>query len=152
LAHSRLGYNYRISDINCALGIAQLERIEEILKKREKVAVRYNELLGGIVKLPETIGDIKRSWFVYVVCLPEKYSQDERNKLLAELGKRRIGCNNYFPPIHLQPFYRDTFGYQKGDYPITESISERTIALPFHNNLSDEDIRFIVEPLFEIVK
>jgi perosamine synthetase len=151
LAHRRLGYNYRISDINCALGISQLERIEEILKKREKVARRYNTLLNGIVKIPVTLNGSKRSWFVYVICLPDSYTKKIRDKILIELVNKGIGCSNYFPPIHLQPFYRDNFRYHKGDFEITEKISGRTIVLPFHNNLKKTEIDYVVSNFKEIL-
>jgi len=151
LEHSRLGYNYRLSDINCALGIAQLGRIDEMLEKRSRVASRYNHLLNGIVRIPEALDGSKRSWFVYVVCLPDQYSKEERDKILIELSNRGIGCSNYFPPIHLQPFYREQFGYTSGNYTVTEHISERTIALPFHNNLKEEEIKYVEDSLKEIL-
>lgn len=140
LAHKRLGYNYRISDINCALGIAQLEKIEEILKKRESVARTYNELLKDKVKTPVEINGLKRSWFVYVVQLPTHFSKKDRDYILKELMKNGIGCSNYFTPIHLQPFYQRLFGYTEGDFKITEDASERTIALPFYNRLRDSEV------------
>jgi len=152
LAHSKLGYNYRISDINCALGIAQLERIGEILNSRERVALTYNEVLRGSVKCPETLDGNKRSWFVYVACLPEQFSKKERDDVLAQLCDLGIACNNYFPPIHMQPFYRKMFGYTEGDFEITEAISERTIALPFHNNLKQHEILYVVDNLRSILQ
>ena len=152
LQHERLGYNYRISDINCALGIAQLERIDEILAKREKVAKLYNERLKEIEELiiPEFEENKKISWFVYVVRLIDKYSRRDRDLILAKLKEEGIGCSNYFTPIHLQPFYRKMFGYKKGDFPITEKVSERTIALPFYNNLKEEQIDYVCKNLKEI--
>jgi len=153
LQHERLGYNYRISDINCALGIAQLERIDEILAKREKVARLYNERLRVFEELiiPEFEEGKKISWFVYVVRLANKFSQEDRDFILNKLKEKGIGCNNYFSPIHLQPFYRKMFGYKKGDFPVTEKVSERTIALPFYNNLKEEKINYICKNLKEII-
>jgi len=150
LSFNKLGYNYRISDINCALGIAQLERIEEILKKRERVASRYNELLRDFVKIPETLDGFKRSWFVYVICLLDQYSKVDRDKIIKQLSDRGIGCSNYFPPIHFQPFYRE-LGYDEGDFEITEIVSERTIALPFYNNLKEEEILYVADSLKDIL-
>lgn len=152
LAHKRLGYNYRLSDINCALGIAQLERIDEMLDKRAQVAARYNKLLKDVVKTPQNMAGSKRSWFVYVVCLGENRSKKDRDEILKKLSEKGIGCNNYFPPIHLQPFYREMFGYKEGDFEITERICERTIALPFHNNLRDEEIHYVVDNLIAALK
>ena len=153
LGHQRLGYNYRLSDINCALGIAQMERIEEILAKREKVAQLYNVKLKGFseLKIPFASPEVKRSWFVYVVILEDKYSREDRDNILQELGRRGIGCSNYFTPIHLQPFYVEAFRFRRGDFPITEHISERTVALPFYNNLGESEIDFVVQNLKEIV-
>ncbi len=153
LQHERLGYNYRISDINCALGIAQLERLDEILEKRERVAQMYNERLKDLegVKIPYVSSCVKMSWFVYVVRLNDNYTQKDRDRILGELKKRGIGCSNYFPPIHLQPFYRKMFGYKEGDFPITEKVSKSTIALPFYNNLREEQIDYVCQNLKEIL-
>ena len=153
LEHQRLGYNYRLSDINCALGIAQLERIEELLGKRERVAQMYNMKLKDWqeVKIPCSSPDVRRSWFVYVVVLQDKYSREDRDNILQELRKRGIGCSNYFTPIHLQPFYVEMFSFRKGDFPVTEHVSERTVALPFYNNISEPEIDSVIQSLKEIV-
>jgi len=153
LEHQRLGYNYRLSDINCALGIAQLERIEELLAKRDQVAEMYNLRLKDWqeVRIPGTSPGVKRSWFVYVVVLGDRYSRKNRDKILQELRRRGIGCGSYFTPIHLQPFYVEMFGFKEGNFPVTEHVSERTVALPFYNNLSETEVDFVVENLKEIV-
>jgi len=154
LQHVRLGFNYRISDINCALGIAQLERIDELLDKREKVARLYNERLkeiNGLI-IPQFEKNKKISWFVYVVRLADNFTQEDRDFILGKLREKGIGCSNYFTPIHLQPFYRKMYGYRKGDYPVTEKISERTIALPFYNNLKEEQIDYVCENLNSIMQ
>jgi perosamine synthetase len=149
LQHERLGYNYRLSDINCALGIAQLDRLEEILKKRARVAQMYNERLQKVqsVRIPYIAAHVKISWFVYVIRLGEEYTQADRDRILKELRARGIGCSNYFSPIHLQPFYQESFGYKPGDFPVTESVAARTIALPFYNNLTEEQIDYVVTTL-----
>lgn len=154
LQHERLGYNYRISDINCALGIAQLERIDEILAKREMVAKSYNRRLKEIEELtiPQFEENKKISWFVYVVRLIDKYSKEDRGLILNKLNEKGIGCSNYFSPIHLQPFYRKMFSYKKGDFPVTERVSERTIALPFYNNLKEEQIDYVCDNLKKAIQ
>lgn len=152
LAHSRIGYNYRLNEISCALGIAQLERIDEILKKREEAAFEYNRLLKGIVRIPENTQNIKRSWFVYVVSLLDEYPSGLRDRVISLLLDKGIACNNYFPPIHLQPFYKSQFNLQNGDFEITELVAQRTIALPFYNNLKKEQISFVAESLSNILK
>jgi perosamine synthetase len=155
LEHNRLGYNYRLSDINCALGTAQLERIETMLIKRARVADLYGKTLSDIdgITLPlQSSGSIKRSWFVYVIQLDGQFSKSDRDKVIEKLRAGGIGCNNYFPPIHLQPFYANEFGYKRGDFPVTESISDRTIALPFFNNISRENIKCVAGRLKKILK
>ncbi len=148
LAHERLGYNYRLSDINCALGIAQLERLEEMLAKREKVAQMYNQKLKELknVEIPYISPNVKVSWFVYVIRLTERLS-GHRDRIMNSLRQNGINCSNYFTPIHLQPFYVKMFGYKKGDFPVTEEISDRTIALPFYNNLTEGEIEYVVQRL-----
>ena len=150
----RLGYNYRLSDINCALGIAQFERLEEILAKRKSVAEEYTKLLKDIksIKIPCVAPDVKLSWFVYVVQLNDNYTNKDRDILINKMAQKGVACSNYFPPIHLQPFYRKMFGFKPGDFPVTEKVSERTIALPFYNNLSLDNIEKTVSSLKSILK
>jgi len=154
LQHERLGYNYRISDISCALGIGQLKRIDEILAKREKNAKLYNEKLEDTKELiiPQFEENKKISWFAYVVRLKDGYSQEDRDFILNKLKEKGIGCSNYFSPIHLQPFYREMFGYKKEDFPIAEKVSERTITLPFYNNLKEEQIDYVCKNLKKIIE
>lgn len=149
LEHIRLGYNYRLSDINAALGIVQLARIDEIFKKRDRVAKIYNRHLSDIpaIRVPYVSRQVKISWFVYVIRLTDKYSCRDRNVILKKLQKGGIECSNYFQCIHLQPFYKKLFGYKRGDFPIAESVAERTIALPFYNNLKEPEIRYVVKAL-----
>jgi len=154
LSHSRLGYNYRMTEISAALGVVQMERIDDILEKRQKIADLYNSRLSKIeeVKIPFIGSDVKISWFVYVIRLDEKkFSRQERDKVIKELQNRGINCRDYFPPIHLEPFYVNMFGYKKGDFPITERISETTVALPFYNHLAEEQVGYICSSLEVII-
>jgi len=150
----RLGYNYRLSDINCALGIAQLERINGILKKREQIATAYNNEIRDIEELKPLCvkKGYRRSWFVYVVKLNKKFSLNDRNKIIAFLEKKGIECGKYFPAIHLESFYREAFKFRRGDYPVTEETADRTFALPFCNNLEKKAIRFISGSLKKAIK
>ncbi len=151
--HAALGYNYRLSDINCALGIEQLKRIEEILSKREAAARKYHERLAadGHIILPElefTGGRL--SWFVYVVQLNENFTRADRDTLVRRMNENGIGCGRYFAPIHLQPFYVEKFGYRAGDFPLAESAANRVMALPFYNRISGaqiEDVCAMLESL-----
>lgn len=151
LEHSFLGYNYRMTDTQAAMGIAQLSRIKEILKKRERVARLYHQHLSQIkeINIPYVASWAKISWFVYVIQLKEQYSQKKRDQILKNLRTKGIQCSNYFQPIHLQPIYKKMFGYQGGEFPITESVSKRTIALPFYNNLNENKIKYITKSLKE---
>ncbi len=149
LSHERLGYNYRLSDIACAIGIVQMRRVEEILSKRRKVAGWYVERLQGEsrVSMQKIPADCEISWFVFVVKLNDGYSEQDRNNLIASLRERGIGCSNYFAPIHLQPFYQQEFGYRRGDFPVCERVAARTIALPFHNGMAESDVDRVCDSL-----
>ncbi|MEK6533132.1 MAG: DegT/DnrJ/EryC1/StrS family aminotransferase, partial [Nitrospirota bacterium] len=130
LEHARLGFNYRLSDIQCALGIAQLSRLEELLSKRAAVAELYGNRLRKLegLMIPQGPTQGRMSWFVYVVRLADRFSREDRDSILRGLKDQGIGCNNYFAPIHLQRHYQSTFGFKAGDFPITEHTSDRTIA------------------------
>jgi len=148
LEHVRLGYNYRLGEIPCALGVAQLGRLQEILQKRDRVANQYTEKLQELsgVQVPWVSPDVMMSWFVYVIRLEKSYTKEQRDAVLAYLENKGVQCRPYFVPIHLQPFYRQK-GYTEGDFPVTESVGNRTIALPFFNNLSEQDIDTVVTTL-----
>jgi len=154
LQHERLGYNYRISDINCALGISQMERIDEIVSRRAEIAESYNQKLQNVseIQTPLVSPSGKTSWFVYVIRLDDQFTRETRDTILEELSQRGIGCSNYFTPIHLQPFYRKRFGYKPGDFPITEGVSSRTIALPFFNEITEEEMDYVVGHFKEVIR
>ena len=149
LAHARLGYNYRLSDINCALGIAQLARLDEFIAKRRHVADMYLERLAADDRLivPREPEGCLVSWFVYVVRLADRYTIDQRNTVLTKMIQRGVQVSNYFPPVHLQPFMVERFGYKPGDFPLTDAVCKSTIALPFHNHLTADDIDFVCNQL-----
>lgn len=147
LDHVRLGYNYRLADINCALGLVQLGRIGEFIAARRAVAERYLDKLADVEELvlPPAYEDGEMSWFVFVVRLADRFTKEDRDAALAALRREGIGCSNYFSPIHLQPFYRRDFGHTEGDFPVCERIAARTIALPFYNRLPEASQDFVVE-------
>ncbi len=153
LQHARLGFNFRLSDINCALGITQLARLDEMLAKRAQVAAWYNDRFEDVADI-KTIcvsPDVKMSWFVYVARLADHYFREDRDEILGQLRAKGIQCSNYFTPIHLQPFYQ-TFGYAAGDFPVTEQVSERTVALPFFNHLEEAQVDIVVNQLKQLLK
>lgn len=141
----RLGYNYRLSEIHAALGRVQLSRLEQILAKRLQVAKWYMKALKDCeeIILPPGTGDPSASWFIYLIQLSKKFNGEDRNHVRRELAKKGIETGAYFAPIHLQRFYREQFGFREGDYPVTESVAQRTIALPFYNQLSCNGVNYV---------
>jgi dTDP-4-amino-4,6-dideoxygalactose transaminase len=135
LEHVRLGFNYRLSDIAAALGIGQLERLDEILALRGKAANLYEELLRGIDGLELPVADDEthtRSWFVYVVLFPDSAT---RERVIGVFEREGIGYNRYLPAIHLQPYMRERYGFAEGLCPVAEDVSSRSLALPFFTGI-----------------
>jgi perosamine synthetase len=151
--HLELGYNYRLSEINCTLGIGQMRRLDGILARREQVARRYNALLAGTASLilPQIdIPGVRMSWFVYVVRLSAAYSSCDRDAIAQMLHNAGIGCGRYFAPIHLQPAYSDW--KSRRPLPVTESESQRTLALPFFNRMTDAQIAEVCSTLIAAIQ
>ncbi|HUZ97917.1 MAG TPA: DegT/DnrJ/EryC1/StrS family aminotransferase [Gaiellaceae bacterium] len=147
LEHVRLGFNYRIDDVRAAIGIGQLEKLDEILALRSAVAKRYDELLAGLpgVELPcPDDATHKRSWFVYVIALPDN---DTRERVIATFEREQVGYNRYLPSIHLQPYMRERFGFREGMCPVSEDASSRTLALPFFTALDRDAQERVAEVL-----
>ena len=153
LAHEKLGYNYRLSDINCALGIVQLSRIDEIKAKRRQVAEWYQEMLADENRLiiPAEPEQCDMSWFVFVVRLAEGLATEQRDRILRQMQSQNIQVSNYFAPVHLMPFIAEKFGHKPGDFPIAESASARAIALPFHNHLTKDQIAIVCTTLKQLL-
>ena len=152
--HSELGYNYRISDINCALGIEQLKRIDAILERRERLAKKYGQLLASNPDLqlpPLALPGRKISWFTYAVRLGNRLNQDHRDWVVNEMRLRGIAVGRYFAPIHLQPIYRSCSG-RKSVLPVTEFQASRSLALPFFNRIADEEIIEVCEALVQLIR
>jgi perosamine synthetase len=149
LKHERLGYNYRLSEINAALGVGQMRRFSEIMEKRQHIAEMYISRLAGHrhLILPTIEPDSLMSWFVFIVRLEASYTLEERERILHGLRAHEIGCGDYFPCIHLQPFYREQWGFEPGMFPIAESVSHRTIALPFYNDMTSREIDLVCQTL-----
>jgi len=147
LEHARLGFNYRLDDVRAAIGLGQLEKLDEILTSRTAVAERYSELLREIpgLELPcADDADHVRSWFVYVVTLP---SGIDREAVIAHLDTRGVQTARYLPCIHLQPYMQQRFGFRVGLCPVAEEMSSRTLALPFHARLDQDDQAYVAENL-----
>jgi perosamine synthetase len=151
LDHDRLGFNYRLSDLACALGVAQLEHLDELLEGRARVAGLYNEALADVegieLPCPDQDGD-RRSWFVYVVKLP---AEVERDAAIEALRARGVDSKPYLPAIHLMSFYRQRFGHREGEFPVCEDVARRSLALPFFPHLSEGQIAQVTEALREVL-
>ncbi|MBA3262767.1 MAG: DegT/DnrJ/EryC1/StrS family aminotransferase [Thermoleophilaceae bacterium] len=151
LDHDRLGFNYRLDDLSCALGIAQLERLDELLAGRDRVAGLYSEALADVEELglpcPDADGD-RRSWFVYVVQLPPGVDRDSAVEAMRERG---IDTKPYLPAIHLMSFYRERFGHREGEFPVCEDVARRSLALPFFGELTDGEVEQVVAALRDVM-
>jgi perosamine synthetase len=146
LDHDRLGFNYRLSDIACAIGLAQLDRLDGLLAAREQVAAWYADALAPIEGLTLPAGDVdgRRSWFVYVVQLPHGADRDD---VIRGLRERGVDCKPYLPAIHLFSFYRERFGHRPGEFPVCEDVAARSVALPFFPALPEGDVARVAETL-----
>jgi perosamine synthetase len=151
--HTELGYNYRISEMNCALGIEQLKRIEDVLERREAIAQKYSDRLNGHpnLKLPALKLPRRRvSWFVYVIRLDSQFDQVDRDWIVKEMSSRGIGCGTYFSPIHLHPIY-DSRSNRRTDLPVTDWNAAQALALPFFNRIVDSEIEEVCNALDELI-
>jgi len=149
LNHVRLGFNYRMDEMSAALGLSQLRRLDELLASRARVAALYQDALAkaeGVVT-PRVGADVDMSWFVYVIRLGERYSRLDRDNVLERLRNQGIGCRDYFQPIHLQPYIREMLGTKRGQFPNTEVIGDRSIALPFFAQMTRDQVLRVVEAL-----
>lgn len=152
LEHRRLGYNYRMDEMSAALGRVQLQRLDELLAKRERVARWYCERLARteFIELPALAPTTTRmSWFVFVVRIKRPA---QRETVMRKMEQREIPTRPYFPPIHLQAFYRARFGYARGDFPISEELGDVSLALPFSSVMSEEQVEFVCANLIQVVE
>jgi perosamine synthetase len=158
LDHDRLGFNYRLSDIACALGLAQLERLDEMLAARARVAGWYREALAEPARerglgLPcedgvHHPGDV-RGWFVFVVQVP--HDGPSRDEVILALRERGVQSKPYLPAIHLMSYYRETFGHREGEFPVCEDVAARSVALPFFPGLREDQVERVAAALADIL-
>ncbi len=153
LRHARLGYNYRLSDLHAAVGLAQLEAIDDLLAARERVAEQYSLALADIARiiLPWNPPGAKRSWFVYPIRVRGPQAGVLRDRLLAGLRERGIACQAYFPAVHLQPYFSEVARTPRRPLPHTEIASERCLALPFFPSMTAEQIAKVCAAVREII-
>ena len=152
LGHTHLGYNYRMHELSAALGVVQIGRLDELLTKRQQVADWYAQCLADIpqVELPQLVDSTTRmSWFVYVI---RTQAGIDRNRVIEQLAEEGIPSRPYFSALHLQPFMVQRFGYRPGDFPITEDLANRGIALPFSSVMREDEVALVCEKLAKVLK
>jgi perosamine synthetase len=162
IEHDRIGFNYRLTDLQAAIGIAQMERFHGILRERERIALNYRAQLTEIGAVPpgegedeglllpcEDTAEARRSWFVFCVQLP---ADADRNRVINNLMKQGIASKAYLPCIHLMPPYRERFGFKGGEFPIAERVAERSLALPFFTAMSEGQVERVCETLAETLE
>ena len=151
LQHTHLGYNYRLDEMSAALGRIQMNRLEELLAKREMVAGWYNQRLANVpgIQAPQLAPETSRaSWFVFVV----RFSAEiDRERVARKLDEAGIPARPYFLPVHLQPYMIEKFGFQPGDFPITEDLGQRGLALPFSGVMSEAQVEIVCQELAEVM-
>jgi perosamine synthetase len=151
LDHDRLGFNYRLDELSCALGIAQLERLGELLGARGRVADLYRQALADVAELELPCADAggdRRSWFVYVVQLPRG---TDRDAAVVAMRERGVDTKPYLPAIHLMSFYRERFGHREGAFPVCEDVARRSLALPFYPDLSEGEVEQVARALRHVI-
>ncbi len=151
LQHTHLGYNYRLPEMSAALGRVQMGRLDEMLDKRAQVAAWYKQRLAAIpgVEVPQVVANTTRmSWFVYVIRFAPEISRDE---VAARLKARDVPCRPYFVPIHLQPYMVEKFGYRQGDFPVTEDLGRRGLAIPFSGVMSESQVEMVCAEIRKVL-
>lgn len=148
-----LGYNYRLTDFQCALGLSQLKKIDKFIKRRREIVVRYNKAFEDIkeIKAPIEKKYVKSAWHIYPIQLNLEKLKVERKKIFEQLRKQGIGVQVHYIPLHLQPFYRKKFGYKKGDFPVAEEYYQRAITLPLFPKMTDEEVKKVIKTVGKII-
>jgi perosamine synthetase len=149
-----LGYNYRLSDIQCALGLSQLQKLPQWLERRSAIAEKY---VAGLKKNPlisfqEIPPSTKSAHHLFVIQLDVKNLSGTRDQIAKSLRELGIGANVHYPPLHLHPFYRDRFGFRAGDFPETEAAYTRLLSIPMYASLTDEQVSYVIEAIHRVIK
>jgi perosamine synthetase len=144
-SYERQGYNYRLNELACALGVAQMDRLDQILTTRRRIAGMYMQRLMDCqdIVLPNVESADEMSWLVFVVHLSDLFGRVERDRIITGMRRHDVGAGSYFPCIHLQPFYRKRFNFEQGAFPVAEYVAQRTIALPFFNRMDETHVELV---------
>jgi dTDP-4-amino-4,6-dideoxygalactose transaminase len=148
------GFKYNMTDIQAALGLWQLKKLEAMQQRRREVVAAYNRAFcqSDALELPVSRPEVEHAWHLYVIRLRLEALKIGRDQFIEELKVRNIGSSVHFIPVHLHPYYRDKYGYKPDDYPIAYSNYQRTISLPLHPRLSDQEVGDVTEAVLDIVK
>jgi len=148
------GFNYSMTDIQAAIGVHQLEKLERFQAQRTHLAGVYDRLLAGVpeVRCPQTRENVVHAWHLYPIRLELERLRCSRNEFIDELRKRGIGTSLHFIPIHLHPYYREAFGFQPGDFPVAEQVYAGLISLPLYPRMQDADVERVVTAIRDIVQ
>src|SRR3989338_6452481 len=153
LDHQYLGYNYRMDEMSAALGLAQLTRLDYMIRQRSIISGLYNKYFSkysDLIQVPQVARNNTHTWFVYVIRI--KTPKIKRDNLIGLLAKQGISTKPYLPSIHLFSFYKDKFGFKKGDFPVSESVSDSSLALPFYIGLKEPDIKYIANKVIKTIQ
>ena len=146
------GYKYNMSDIVAAMGLAQLKKTERMWKRRKEIAQRYNEAFAHhpAFQLPTVLSNLEHAWHLYMLRLNLEHLSIDRAQFISALNKGNIGVSVHFIPLHLHPYYRDTYGYEPEDFPVAYEEYQREISLPIYSKMSDRDVQDVIEIVTEI--
>jgi perosamine synthetase len=149
-----LGYNYRITDIQCALGLAQLKKLDQFVARRREIAGQYAQAFASLtgLRLPREPAGTRSSYHLYVLQLPVEHLKGGRRAFFDALAGRKLGVNVHYIPIHLQPYYQRRFGYRRGNFPLTERYYDRAITIPLYPKMTDEDVRYVIASVSDVFR
>lgn len=149
-----LGLNYRLTDIQAALGLSQLKRISELQDRRKDIVKIYNKELDEIpeISIPYVKDNVKHGWHLYIITLKQNMLKVDRNKIFEALRAENIGVNVHYIPVHLHPYYKEVFGYKEGDYPVSEMIYTKIITLPLFPRMTDDDTYDVINAIKKVVQ
>ncbi|HKW16140.1 MAG TPA: UDP-4-amino-4,6-dideoxy-N-acetyl-beta-L-altrosamine transaminase [Terriglobales bacterium] len=149
----QLGYNYRLSDIACALGLRQLSKVEQNLKRRREIAAQYSRVFGELpeLTLPVISAGVLPAWHFYPVRVNADKLSVTRDQIFSALRAENIGVNVHYIPVHLHPYYKERFGYRGGEFPVAESAFESLITFPLFHAMSDEDVKDVITAVKKII-
>ena len=149
-----LGYNYRLTDFQCALGISQLRKLSRYIQRRQEIAQKYDETFAKMPEIsPLTVRwNVSHAYHLYVIRLELEHLRVNRTQIFTELRLRGIGVNVHYIPVHLHPYYQENYGMKRGDFPVAEAVYERVISLPIFSGMSNDDVNLVIDSISEVIQ